>query len=146
MVTSRNIRLILLLLCSSAALLAQSKSEQGVLTTETVRFEAMMRFDTAALRPMLAEDLLYIHSNALEEDKTAHLNAISSRKIVYADMQREQSKVYLYGKTALVTGILHVGGTYKDTPFDVRLRYTAVYRKKRGKWLLLHWQSTKLPE
>lgn len=146
MVTFKKIVMSLVLVSSSTVFLAQSKSEQRVLAIETTRFEAMMRFDTAALSSMLATELLYIHSNALEEDKMAHLAAISSRKIVYASMEREQVKVHLYRKTALVTGILKVGGAYKDTPFDIRLRYTAVYRKNKAKWQLLHWQSTKIPE
>ena len=110
MVTTRGWILSLLFCSSSVLLLAQSRAEQGVLTTELARFEAMMRFDTAALSSMLDPELLYIHSNALEADQKAHLAAISSRKIVYGTLQREQAKVHLLGKTALVSGILKVSG------------------------------------
>ena len=105
----------------------------------------MMHKDTVSLRDMLAEDLVYMHSNALTENKTEHLSAIASGRLVYEKMTREQARVRRYGKTALSNGIVNVRGLLKGNTFELRLAYTAVYRKKGGKWLLVNWQSTKLP-
>ena len=123
----------------------QSKADQSVLDAEQRRFEAMMRKDTVSLRDMLAEDLVYMHSNALTENKKEHISAIASGRLVYEKMTREQARVRRYGKTALSNGIVNVRGILKGTTFELRLAYTAVYRKKGGKWLLVNWQSTKLP-
>ncbi|MFN0037503.1 MAG: nuclear transport factor 2 family protein [Saprospiraceae bacterium] len=145
MVASRNFFLSLLLFFATSGLNAQTKNAQTVLAVEARRFEAMTRADTAALRPMLADELVYVHSNALEENKEAHLAAIASRKLVYEKMEREEADVRFYGKTALVNGAVKVRGVLNGNAFEVRLVYSAVYRKKRGEWVLVNWQSTRMP-
>jgi len=123
---------------------AQSKANQEVLDTELRRFEAMERRDTMLLRDLLADDLYYLHSNALHENKAAHIGAIASGRIVYEKMAREQAAVRRYGRTAIVNGIVRVSGKLNQNAFEIRLAYSAVYRKKCGKWRLANWQSTRL--
>jgi len=133
----------LLLLALTIPAAAQSDAARKVLDTEQRRFEAMMRRDTAVLRDLLTDDLFYLHSNALHENKTAHLSAIASGRIAYENMTREQATVRRYGRTALVNGIVRVSGKLNQNPFEIRLAYSAVYRKKGGKWRLANWQSTR---
>ena len=116
-----------------------------VLTDQNRRFDAMTRADTAALSRLLHDDLIYIHSNALIEDKAQHLAAIAAKRLVYQKMAPEKAKVRRYGKTALTSGTVQVKDLLNDKPFELNLAYTAVYRKKRGIWRLLNWQSTRLP-
>jgi len=144
MVTPKSFSLGILLFFVLSTLNAQTSKAQKVLAVEALRFEAMTRADTAALRPMLAEELVYVHSNALQENKSEHLSAIASRKLVYEKMDREKASVRFYGKTALVNGVVVVRGILKGNPFEIRLLYLAVYRKKRDSWMLINWQSTKL--
>jgi hypothetical protein len=127
-----------------STLSAQSKKAQGILDNEVRRFEAMVRADPLGLQPLLADELIYIHSNALKEIKLAHLNAISSRKLVYEKIEREAASVRIYGKTGLVNGTLKAKGILNGTAFEVRLLYIAVYRKKQSVWQLVHWQSTRM--
>jgi hypothetical protein len=117
----------------------------SVLDFEQKRFDAMTRADTVALSPMLGNDLVYIHSNALKENKQEHLSAIASRNLVYKTMNREQAAVRIFGKTAVINGIVSVQGVIKGNDFTVRLLYTAIYRKKGRSWCLVNWQSTKIP-
>jgi hypothetical protein len=144
MVTFRNLSLCFLMLLAFSTLSAQSKNAQKVLDNETRRFEAMTRADTTTLKLLLADELVYIHSNALKENKQEHLAAISSKKLVYEKMDREVATVRFYGKTALVNGIIRVRGILNNSSFEVRLLYLAVYRKKHGVWQMVHWQSTKM--
>lgn len=139
-----------LLLASSTAFAQSSASgkssaaERSVLDTETLRFELMTKGDTLALSRLLADDLVYIHSNGLTESKPQHLQAMAAGRLKYSTMQREEAKVRLYGKMALNNGIVHAVGVLNNTPFDIRLRYTAVYQKQHGQWRLLNWQSTRI--
>ncbi|HLP94035.1 MAG TPA: nuclear transport factor 2 family protein [Saprospiraceae bacterium] len=123
----------------------QNKLAESVLQFELKRFEAMTRADTTALRAMLSEDLMYVHSNALIERKQDHLNAIAAKKLIYKSMKREQANVRLYGKTAVVNGTVAVQGVLQNNDFALRLLYTAIYRKKGKHWHLVNWQSTKIP-
>jgi len=145
MVFLRYLILIVWFLMGVFGLNAQSKAAQKVLETELRRFEAMTTADTAALSPMLSGELFYVHSNALREDKSAHIEAIATKKLVYQTMERESASVRRFGRTAIVNGLLRVKGILNGNAFEVRLLYLAVYRKKRGEWHLLNWQSTRIP-
>ncbi len=125
--------------------LAQSKVDRRILAVEQQRFDFMTSRDTVALRPMLDEQLVYIHSNAMQENKSTHVSAISSGRLVYTSMVRENARVRHYRKAALTNGVVRVKGIINATPFEVRLQYTAVYRRRHGQWLLANWQSTKIP-
>lgn len=124
---------------------AQSKSDRDILDSEQRRFDAMVRKDTVLLRDLLADDLVYIHSNTMTENKKEHISAISTGRLVYEKMTREQAKVRRYGKTALNNGIVQVNVVLNGKPLEMRLMYTAVYRKKGGVWRLVNWQSTRVP-
>jgi ketosteroid isomerase-like protein len=132
-------------LCASSVFFAQNARERAVLDTELRRFEAMMRADTSALSPLLAGDLLYVHSNAMKENKTGHLQAIAARTLIYSNMERRDASIRLYGKTALINGTAGVKGILKGNPFEINLLYTALYRKNKGVWQLVNWQSTRIP-
>lgn len=121
-----------------------SPAERTVLETEARRFEFMTKSDTIALAPMLADDLVYMHSNGLTESKIQHLNAISTGRLHYNTMHREEAHVRLYGKIAITNGLLHAMGVLNGNPFDLHLRYTAVYQKQKHGWRLLNWQSTRI--
>lgn len=125
--------------------LAQSKTDQKIIDSEQRRFDAMVRKDTLALRDLLADDLVYIHSNTLTENKKEHLSNIATGRLIYEKMTREQVKVRRYGKMALTNGFVQVKGILKEKAFEMRLAYTAVYRKKGGTWRLVNWQSTRVP-
>lgn len=134
-----------LLLTLPLSSFAQSKSDRDILDSEQRRFDAMVRKDTVLLRDLLADDLVYIHSNTMTENKKEHISAISTGRLVYEKMTREQAKVRRYGKTALNNGIVQVNVVLNGKPLEMRLMYTAVYRKKGGVWRLVNWQSTRVP-
>lgn len=141
---------LFLCLCSASSLWAQPAKLSGKQTQienlEKARFEAMQRKDVVFLAGALSPDLVYIHSNALVETKSDFLRSIETGKIVYERILVDEMKVRTYGKhTAILNGIVQVKGQLAGNGFELRLRYTDVYVKQGGKWLLASWQSTKIP-
>ncbi len=132
------------MLLMAATVFSQSKNQRKLEAIERQRFAAMTMKDTAALHLMLADDLIYVHSNGLLEDKAKHIANIVSGKIVYSTMEPTEIKVRVHGRTAFINGIVQVAGSLAEKPFSIRLRYMDVYTKKRGKWRLAAWQSLKL--
>lgn len=123
----------------------QSAAENAVLEMEAQRFAAMTRKDTVLLKNLLAEDLVYMHSNGLIETKPAHLLSIGSGKITYISMDRAPgTRVRQYGKWSITNGTVHVNGLLNGATFDIQLLYTAVYQKIKRKWQLVNWQSTRI--
>ncbi len=144
MVTSSSLfRYLWIFLLGAVDLSGQSNATTAILAIEQTRFEAMIRRDTAALQQLLSDDLVYIHSNALKEDKTEHIRSIASEKIIYKNMDRETAQVRFYGKTSITNGTIKVKGLLSGNPFEVRMLYTAVYRKQHKNWQLVNWQSTR---
>lgn len=122
---------------------AQSSKDQLVLDTEQRRFEAMTARDTTALKNLLHADLYYLHSNAMLENKNQHLASIGTGRLVYQKMKRESVKVRRYGQIAITNGVLAVSGLNNGNSFDLKLLYTAVYKREHKTWRLLNWQSTR---
>lgn len=135
--------LSLLFICSTnTEVFAQ---EQAVFAAEAARFQAQIEKNGVALQQLLADDLYYLHSNGLVEDKADFISSVTAGKIVYSSMNATEQRLRLFGKTAILYGLVLVEGLYKGKSFSLGLHYTSVYRKKRGKWLLLNWQSTAKP-
>jgi ketosteroid isomerase-like protein len=132
-------------LCLYLTAFGQKRGAQPVLEFELQRFDAMVRADTQALRAMLADDLIYVHSNALIETREDHLQAIIGQKLIYKSMKREEARVRYFGKTAIVNGTVAVDGKINANDFAVRLLYSAVYRRLGKGWQLVNWQSTRIP-
>lgn len=125
--------------------LTLSFAQKTIVTSEEARFRAQVQQDTAALQRLLADDMLYIHSNGLVESKSDFLQSIKTGKITYQAMQREgNAQVRTYGKTGIINGIVAAKGLSSGNPFDIRIRYTAVYHKKKSTWQLISWQSTRI--
>lgn len=137
---------IIFILLFSFATIAQNKKDASIESIEKQRFAAMEKKDIPFLENVLADDLVYIHSNALTETKADFLSSIKTGKIVYEKMEVEEMQVRKYRKnTAIVNGIVHVQVQLNGKPADLRLRYTNVYIKQNGKWKMETWQSTKIP-
>lgn len=121
-------------------------AQSGLLAIEDARFEAQVARDTVRLRQLLADDLVYIHSNALTESKSDFIHSVGSGRIVYQRMQAEAGRrIRTSGRRiAIVDGTAQVTGLFQSNAFEMKLRYTASYRKHRGQWQLWSWQSTRI--
>jgi ketosteroid isomerase-like protein len=132
-------------LITEGAAQAGDRVEQ-VKEAERERFAAMVAPDLEALSAALADDLTYAHSNGTVQDKPALLAALSSGDLDYLSLKPREQDVRLEGRLAVVTGVADVRVVVEGRELSVVLRYTDVYRRSAGRWQLIAWQSTRLPE
>lgn len=118
-------------------------SQESLASIEKSRFRAMMDRDTAVLHQLLDEDLVYTHSNGLVESKKDFIDAVWTQKIRYENIELVEQNIVMKGRTAIIAGIVKVKGKFKEKEFELSLRYTDVYIKKK-RWKLVAWQSTKI--
>lgn len=130
---------------SFSVLYGQKEGERKLIALEKQRFLAMTQKDTLFLQKVLADDLIYTHSNALIETKKDFLTSIQTGKIIYKSLESEEIKVRIYEKTAIINGLVHVVGALNGKEFDIHLRYVDVYHKNKMGWQLVAWQSVKVP-
>ncbi len=136
---------VLLTLLFTFPLLAQ-KAEDEVLQTQVRRFEALIENDQAALDQLLAEDLIYTHSNAKVDTKQDFMAALKSGKVAYKSVQPDEVKVRLMGSVGIITGKADVVVEQEGKANTIHLRFMDVYAKRKGRWQQVGWQSTRLPE
>lgn len=123
---------------------AQSADEQAVAAVEKQRFAAQVSRDTDALSQILADDLMYTHSNGNTDTKQVYIQAIREGKFRYEQIDVMEQKIRLYGDMALVNGICQIKAINNGEPTNMKLKYTDAYARRNGKWQLITWQSLRL--
>ena len=120
--------------------------EQQILQLEQQRMRAMMDADAETLNRVLADDLTYIHTNAALDSKESFIGALSSGALNYESIASTDAQVRVYGDTAVVTGNGDVRVTSNGRRNRFSIRYTDVYAQRDGRWQMVAWQATRMPE
>jgi len=123
---------------------AQSADEKAIREAEKQRFEAQIAQNVEVLEKVLADDLLYTHSNGLTDTKEAYIQSIKEGKTRYNVIDVQEMTVRFYGKTAVINGRANVRVTTNGQASDLKLKYTDVYVKNGKQWQMVAWQSLRL--
>jgi ketosteroid isomerase-like protein len=118
---------------------------QMIIDLDRKRMEAMGRKDLAALNAMLADDLIYCHSNARLDTKQSLIGAMQSGATVYTSVEPSDVKAQDLGDTVVLTGIAQIKVVSNGTPNAFGVRFTDVYARRGSNWQMVTWQSTRLP-
>ena len=121
-------------------------AEADVLSADDNRFEAMRKGDWDALDGALADDLTYVHSTARLESKAEHVGNLRAGKPHYRGIAPRERQARVLGPVGVVNGVseMHVENAGKAQRFTVR--YLAIYAQAGGRWRLIAWQSTRVPD
>ena len=90
--------------------------------------------DTATLDKLLSPDLIYVHSNALLEDKAACIAALAKGKPNFVLDPGSTVQVYNAGKTAIVHGRLTANGNLNGKATSTYLDFIQVWIKDGNDW------------
>jgi hypothetical protein len=105
----------------------------------------MVAGDLAALGALLADDLVYGHTNGHQQSKQELLKDLESGELRYRKLATDGVAARSYGCAGVVTGsaALDVEGHGQAASFT--LHYTATYVQQHGHWRLVAYQSVRLP-
>jgi hypothetical protein len=123
-----------------------SQIEQQVLDSEKSRFEVMLKGDADALSSFLADELIYTHTTGRTDTKTSFVTALRSGAVKYQAIEPEDRLVHVYGEAAVVTGQAKMKVVAGAQELSFRIRFTEVCVHRDGRWQLVAWQSTRLPD
>lgn len=121
-------------------------SGQEIIELDRRRMDLMCRRDVAALRDLLADDLVYTHSSAKVDTKQSLLDAMESGTTVYTSIVPSDVQAQALGDAVILTGVARINVTSSGRPLDFGVRFTDVYANRGGRWQMVAWQSTRLPE
>jgi ketosteroid isomerase-like protein len=106
----------------------------------------MAQKDIATLNELLADDLVYTHSSARIDTKQSLVGAMQSGATVYNAVVPSEVKAQDCGDAVVLTGVARIGVNSGGNAMNFAVRFTDVYANKRGRWQMVTWQSTRLPE
>lgn len=117
------------------------------MTLERRRFDAQVTKDTAALADILADDLIYTHSNGHQDSKESYLASVASGQSRYdhVDIENLTVRPYADDRTAVVNGqvLINLGPGVDGLPSFIRIKYAVVYVRQAEGWRMVLWHAQK---
>ena len=120
--------------------LAQAKRsnavEQEIRKLEEEQVDALLRDDVATIKRNWAED--YVVNNPFNEVVDARQGPIQAGTLRYSSFIRAIERVLIRGEVVIVMGRETVvpKGTSPDSGKTINRRFTNIWMKRKGKWLL----------
>ncbi len=121
-------------------------AEQEVRKAESARFGAMVKNDLAALDKLLAPELIYTHGDGRVVDKAAFIADLKTGDFKYVSIDAGESKVRVFGDTAIVSGVAGMSVTNKGAPAKIRIVYSTTHLRRNGSWQMVAWHATRLAQ
>ena len=119
---------------------------QMVIDLDKKRMTAMAQKDIATLNSLLSDDLVYTHSTARLDTKQSLIGNMESGSTVYTAVVPSDVKAQDLGDAVVLTGSCRISVASQGRPNSFSVRFTDVYANKGGRWQMVTWQSTRLPE
>jgi ketosteroid isomerase-like protein len=121
-------------------------NRQMIIDLDKKRMTAMAQKDIATLNALLADDLVYTHSSARLDTKQSLIGNMEAGSTVYTAVEPSDVKAQDLGDTVVLTGSCRISVMSGGRPNSFSVRFTDVYANKGGRWQMVAWQSTRLPE
>lgn len=120
--------------------------EDEIDMAERELYRAMTARDFALLHELLADDLVYIHSNGVAESKSAYLEGVAGGLYEYEAIETQRAQNWRHGDAVLRTGLLSMMVGERGKPkAGAALLFTTLWRRE-ARWRLILRQTTRVPE
>ena len=123
-----------------------SGNAQMIVDLDKKRMDATAQKDVATLKELLADDLIYTHSSARQDTKQSLIGAMESGQTVYTAVVPSEVTAQDCGNAVVLTGVARISVVSNGKPNSFGVRFTDVYANRNGRWQMVVWQSTKLPD
>jgi ketosteroid isomerase-like protein len=120
------------------------KAEQEIRAAEKLWNESRVRADVAALDRLLDDRWTVTHGDGTINTKAEYLADLKSgaRKF-FGDVKQDDFSVRVYGDTAVAAGVSDSKVEYHGKPSGGALRFTRVYVKRDGRWVMITSHATR---
>src|SRR4051812_7918046 len=127
-----------------AAAQTGGNAEREIRAAEKLWNESRVHADVAALGRLLDERWTVTHGDGTINTKAEYLADLKSgaRKF-FADVKQDDFTVRVYGETAIAAGLSDSKVEYKGKPSGGALRFTRVYMKRDGRWVMITSHATR---
>lgn len=118
---------------------SNEKLEREIRRLDLAHAAAILRRDVEALKNLIAEDAVTNHpTNKIVKEREGIFEMIRTGVINYSSLAREPETFLFYKDMVVVMGneTLTLAGSGNEAGKSIRRRYTNVWMKTKGKWLL----------
>ncbi len=120
-------------------------TEAEALAAEDLRYAAQTGDDFVAMQKLYGEDLVYVHSSTLIDNKASYIDSMHSGAVKYRVMRRSDVTVRTYDCLALISGKANFDVTVKGQDLAVELRFHSIWAKRAKGLEFISWQATRVP-
>ncbi len=133
-------------MCSMAALpVARAQATEKILYKLEDDFAAaVVKRDVKSIERLAAPKWVYSDESGVME-RAAAIKAFTSGPDSVTAASNEKMRAIVYGKTAVVVGILHLKGKGPKGTFDNRYRFTDTWMELDGRWQIIAAQDYLIP-
>jgi ketosteroid isomerase-like protein len=118
-------------------------ARHDVSAAEESFFVALLEADGGALDALLTPDFVLVDVMTGSEIPGSVLRElVAGRQLVFESVERIESRVRVYGSSAVVTGQTRMRGRYQEQSWAAHSRYTHVYVGGEDGWRLASAQGT----
>jgi len=122
---------------------AESGVEAELMQAERARIQAMVSGDAAGLSHAVGDELVFGHGSGGVQNKAEFVKAFGDNHLHIQSIDVTEQSARIYGDVGVTHGrqTLHFasGMVLQD-------RYMGVYVRRDGRWQLIGWQSTPIPD
>jgi uncharacterized protein (TIGR02246 family) len=136
--------MIAALLCALPLLAVQGGVEEEIKAVEEARRRAYLAGDYAAVAGLLADDFFLTNAQGVTRDKAGVVALWRSGDMKVQSLAFSDVVIRAAGPVAVVTGQSAVVETFKGEDRSGDQRFTRVYVKRDGRWLLWIYQLTRV--
>ena len=115
-------------------------ANRAIQRCEEQRIAAITAGDIDTLGTLLADDLVYVHNNGLQETKAEYLK--TAAQIEYRRFEPREQQIRLYGGVGIVNGHADIEVRFQGRELAMAVRYTAVYVDQDDAWRLTSWHAS----
>lgn len=137
------VRVLMAVLLAASATVAAAGPEDGVKEAGAGWRQGAIKQDRALLEKYLADDMVYTHGGGQAENKAQYIANVLKGPSHYLAMVPSETRVRLYGKTAVLWGLVDVtpakGETYRTRTLEVYTQHA------NGTWQMTQKESVRVP-
>jgi len=108
------------------------------------RMAAAIAKDRTTLQALLADDMRYVHSSGIDEDRATYVERCCNGHYDYQGFTSLRRDWRLYGDVALCNGDVQIEVKVQGTAKTIQSRYLQVWTRGPKGWRMASWQSTPL--
>jgi len=109
-------------------------------------YRAMIAQNASLLRELLADDLIYIHSNGVSESKQGYFDGLAAGLYDYEAIETLHAQNWSHGEVVVRSGAVRMlVGERGRSKSNTTLLITALWRREADAWRLVLRQATRVP-